>query len=65
MELSSLKQETQTSLWASKEGNYMPSIDRSSFTRYDEEFTEPGFSISNEVVTGTAEHITAYDDDAR
>ncbi len=40
MELSSLKQETQTSLWASKEGNYMPSIDRSSVTRYDEEFTE-------------------------
>ena len=57
MELSSLKQETQTSLWASKEGNYMPSIDRSSFTRYDEEFTEG--------VTETDEHTTDYGDDEK
>ena len=57
MELSSLKQETQTSLWASKEGNYMPSIDRSSFTRYDEEFTEG--------VTETDEHTTDYGDDKK
>ena len=44
--------------------NYMPNMDRS-FTRYDKELTESGFSISNEVVTGTAEHITAHDDDSR
>lgn len=54
MELSSLKQETQTSLGASKEGNYMPSMDRS-FTRYAEEFTEG--------VTETDEHTTDYGGD--
>ena len=54
MELSGLKQETQTSLWASKEGDYMPSMDMS-FTRYEEEFTE--------FATETAEHTTDYDGD--
>ena len=56
MELSSLKQETQTSLGASKDGDYMPSMDRS-FTRYGEEFTEG--------VTETDEHTTDYGDDKR